>query len=411
MSALLSNGYSHFGLDETYEASVQHPVDMPDEEGSEASAMAQLDDQRNNVFFQPDVRSSGWWIETEGLQNASHSAEFIPQNGEPVFDIFHAASVHATSSDVQDIIPILYPFHSISSISHPVAYLTDGATPSDCMVYPDAGSSGTLSPGAQHYSTIHPSSTGSAQVNNLLSRDMRPVSFTGLPTLYTVGHGSLPQDGSSNTAALVSSTALNFPTLSLSPMPSTPPNNFAPFANPIGSTSSSITAVCEASSAVDVEFDSKVNGGNGRLVHVIEQTPYGNQSKRANRANPRQGDRVSYGANGFSLAEAYAENLHGLEDSEKRAFPKEKMKQKRSVRLQFEDYAPTTRQVNVLKTRGSGRLQPTKGWLAVLMAREIRSFMDKHPSFSESYSWDQLVLLHVDVVSKGSLQPTIGIRA
>ena len=43
---------------------------------------------------------------------------------------------------------------------------------------------------------------------------------------------------------------------------------------------------------------------------------------------------MSYGANGFSLAEAYAENLHGLEDSEQQAFPKIRMKQKRSVRLQ-----------------------------------------------------------------------------
>ncbi|KAI0748941.1 hypothetical protein C8Q74DRAFT_1311538 [Fomes fomentarius] len=143
----------------------------------------------------------------------------------------------------------------------------------------------------------------------------------------------------------------------------------------------------------------------------IAQTPYTRGIKTRHRHSaPGPGEaRVSYGDMGFSLQRAHEEDFAGMEGRDRAAVSGERMQQKMTVRITFDGFEPYSRQINVLAaaSRGNGRKQPTKARLATLMAREVKAFVNKNPSFP--YAWEQLVLLHVDFVSNGSLQPRIGV--
>ncbi|RDX49484.1 hypothetical protein OH76DRAFT_533621 [Lentinus brumalis] len=84
------------------------------------------------------------------------------------------------------------------------------------------------------------------------------------------------------------------------------------------------------------------------------------------------------------------------------------MSQKMSVRYQFKKYRVHKPQVNVLRWAHRKMKQPTYHHLARIAAKEMQRFMDKNKDFP--YEWRDLVLLHIDLVSKGSLQPRIGVR-
>ncbi|KAI0748934.1 hypothetical protein C8Q74DRAFT_1374317 [Fomes fomentarius] len=143
-----------------------------------------------------------------------------------------------------------------------------------------------------------------------------------------------------------------------------------------------------------------------RWVEEISQRLYTKGIKR--HTSP---PRVSYGTLGLSLDDALVEDVKDMSGGEEDvAFPEECMGQKQSIRLEFENHGSYGHQVNVLSERRGLKKQPTKSRLAMIVAKEIKRFMNKNPNFAACYKWEQLVLLHIDIVSKGSLQPRIGVK-
>ncbi|KAI0748940.1 hypothetical protein C8Q74DRAFT_380826 [Fomes fomentarius] len=156
-----------------------------------------------------------------------------------------------------------------------------------------------------------------------------------------------------------------------------------------------------------------ISGSSSAICNEIPQKLY---TRGITRGCYRAGTRrtVSYGPSGFSIEDAFAEQLQDLAGSEDTAFPGERLGQKPSVRIEFAGYNAYARQVNVLlrdrRCMDSEWKQPTKGRLAIIVAREVKKFLDKNDNFSDDYPWERLVLLHVDIVSKGTLQPRIGVK-
>ncbi|KAI0710584.1 hypothetical protein C8Q76DRAFT_737967 [Earliella scabrosa] len=122
---------------------------------------------------------------------------------------------------------------------------------------------------------------------------------------------------------------------------------------------------------------------------------------------------VSYGENGFPLQDlsprkARRGSRRGWNDLDSEAFPGHEFGQKISIRLLFIGFPAYTRQVNVLCIRGGKSIAPTKARLAAIISRELRRFLISHPTFP--YRLKDLVLLHLEYVSTGTMQPVIAVR-
>ncbi|KAI0684045.1 hypothetical protein C8T65DRAFT_217570 [Cerioporus squamosus] len=114
--------------------------------------------------------------------------------------------------------------------------------------------------------------------------------------------------------------------------------------------------------------------------------------------------RISYGPNGISLERVLRRGiLYG--DSDRLAFEGVEMNQKMTVRYQFKQFKVHKPQVNVLSCSPRKTKQPTYDRLALIAAREMQRFMDKNKDFK--YKFEDLVLLHIDLATKGCLQPRI----
>ncbi|KAI0744504.1 hypothetical protein C8Q76DRAFT_789029 [Earliella scabrosa] len=114
-----------------------------------------------------------------------------------------------------------------------------------------------------------------------------------------------------------------------------------------------------------------------------------------------------------SLTKALEGDFSEIPDHGSVAFDDVTMAQKMSYRFQFVGYKPYSRQVTVLCVGKGAQLQPTKGSLATLAAREIKRFIEECENRKDAkafpYEFDQLVLLEIRLVSRGSLQPCIGV--
>ena len=85
---------------------------------------------------------------------------------------------------------------------------------------------------------------------------------------------------------------------------------------------------------------------------------------------------------------------------------------KPSFRMQFPNFPKYKRQVNVATMKQSQYNPPTRGWLAILAAREMNRFLERCKLEGKpfKYGLNELYLLRIDCVSSGSLQPRFGVR-
>lgn len=81
---------------------------------------------------------------------------------------------------------------------------------------------------------------------------------------------------------------------------------------------------------------------------------------------------------------------------------------KPSCRFLYNNHKPYQRQVYLM----TGTVLPTKARLALLAAQEMKRFLDRCEKDGEpfGYRMEDLYLLRIDYVSKGTIQPRIGIR-
>ncbi|KAI0748927.1 hypothetical protein C8Q74DRAFT_1374311 [Fomes fomentarius] len=111
---------------------------------------------------------------------------------------------------------------------------------------------------------------------------------------------------------------------------------------------------------------------------------------------------LDYGA--FPLSDALKANFSNLSDSAEPAFSDLVMAQKVSFR-----YLPTSDRT---PCEGGEHRQPTKGEMATYAARVMAKYITERDNrgMPVPYQMEDLVLISIDVVSKGSVQPRIGVR-
>ena len=92
--------------------------------------------------------------------------------------------------------------------------------------------------------------------------------------------------------------------------------------------------------------------------------------------------------------------------------PNGPLSSKPSFRMQFPYCSKHYRQVNVARCTSSQIIPPTRGWLAILAAREMNRFLERCEREGKPFKYrlEQLYLLRIDCVSSGSLQPRFGVR-
>ncbi|KAI1796784.1 hypothetical protein LXA43DRAFT_575462 [Ganoderma leucocontextum] len=144
------------------------------------------------------------------------------------------------------------------------------------------------------------------------------------------------------------------------------------------------------------------------LYDLLEQSPYqGGIVAVAQLAPP-----LVFG--GLRLGSTLRDDMRGLPDHERPAFPDfVKLSQKMSVRIHVRDRLPFEHQATLLRRNNVG---PTMGRLAMIIAREVNRFMDRERAIrnplthlGRELNVDDLVLVEVRHVSRGSIQPVLGV--
>ncbi|KAI0745309.1 hypothetical protein C8Q76DRAFT_789709 [Earliella scabrosa] len=113
---------------------------------------------------------------------------------------------------------------------------------------------------------------------------------------------------------------------------------------------------------------------------------------------------------GFSLRDAFTGNARSLRDHGRLAWPESfQTSQKYGIVFWFEDRDVYNKQVTL---RTAGNKPPRLERLAQAVAVELQKLMNERPLYWEGrlLSLDDLVLMRVEHVSKGSLQPVIAVR-
>ncbi|KAI0723625.1 hypothetical protein C8Q76DRAFT_723479 [Earliella scabrosa] len=151
--------------------------------------------------------------------------------------------------------------------------------------------------------------------------------------------------------------------------------------------------------------------GLSPTITLLPQDPY--QEHCTRRTTTLSGP-IEFGH--MSLLDATQTRLDDYPDRGRPAFsPDIQIGQKMSVRLQFDGHRPYTRQINVGRIKRTRR-SLTRGELATLVAKEIVRFIDKEKQYGtplrlleREVSSADLVLVKVRHVSRGSIQPEIGL--
>ncbi|KAI0694999.1 hypothetical protein C8T65DRAFT_744209 [Cerioporus squamosus] len=122
---------------------------------------------------------------------------------------------------------------------------------------------------------------------------------------------------------------------------------------------------------------------------------------------------------GIGLGAALRNDFHGLADSNRGAWPANssfEVPQKLAIVFCFPGYAKYSRQVNVLRCVRTRPLPQTRSKLAHIIAEEMQTFLTLAHSSGKplvhsgrQLGLDDLVLLDIQHISRGSLQPTIGV--
>ncbi|KAI0743976.1 hypothetical protein C8Q80DRAFT_1122305 [Daedaleopsis nitida] len=122
---------------------------------------------------------------------------------------------------------------------------------------------------------------------------------------------------------------------------------------------------------------------------------------------------ISFGA--LNMHEALEDDCASLEDRMRPAWAKElRTATKLSIVFSFDGHpTPYTHQVHILRAGGE---PPERARLAGVVARELQRFMAENPdqplrAHGRSVGFEELLLVEVEHVSKGSLQPTIGVAS
>ncbi|KAM5537426.1 hypothetical protein V8D89_008945 [Ganoderma adspersum] len=118
---------------------------------------------------------------------------------------------------------------------------------------------------------------------------------------------------------------------------------------------------------------------------------------------------------GITIGDALHNQLNCLADFEKPAFHSGgiEVSQKMSVRIHIPEHAAYHRQVNVLRSKGR---VPTRGELAANIAKDVNRFLERERQAGNPVRYNgreltasNVLLLGVQQVSQGSLQPELGI--
>ncbi|TFK89319.1 hypothetical protein K466DRAFT_597906 [Polyporus arcularius HHB13444] len=122
---------------------------------------------------------------------------------------------------------------------------------------------------------------------------------------------------------------------------------------------------------------------------------------------------------GFGLGDALRNDFHRLADHDRGAWPANptfEVPQKLAIVFCFPGYKKHSRQVNVLRHVRGGTLPQTRSKLAHIIAEEMHTFLTRSRQSGQplvhgnrELDVDDLVLLDIQHISKGSLQPTIGV--
>ncbi|KAI0738009.1 hypothetical protein C8Q80DRAFT_1209730 [Daedaleopsis nitida] len=171
-----------------------------------------------------------------------------------------------------------------------------------------------------------------------------------------------------------------------------------------------MTSTDIAVSATDHSHPVLAISWDARYGFILSQTPYRSATSNALALSPP----VQYGICNLHDVLFSVDGPTNVTDYGHPAFPPTvRLCQKLSVRIAVTGHEPYCRQVTVLRTRGE---RPTRVHLAVIVAREVQRFLDREKRNQRPLTFchqelklDHLFLLEIRHVSRGSIQPVLGV--
>ncbi|KAI0731081.1 hypothetical protein C8Q76DRAFT_349001 [Earliella scabrosa] len=178
---------------------------------------------------------------------------------------------------------------------------------------------------------------------------------------------------------------------------------------------STFPSYCEPANAAPFSSGPEHDGHN---LHVIPQVPY----ERGHRL-PESSRLPTMEFYGYSLRDAIMGDTRSLVNRGEPAWPAGyKMPQKLAIAVHFEDYPLQRRQVTLTTREGNlllrRRKPPVREKLAQAIAAQVADFLNKaRDEYQKPLHWngrilamEDLVLVRVEHVSKGALQPVLAVR-